>query len=122
MIDEEAEEMVNEFGYRLSYQGLNIEDYYKYPGTTKEKMLGDYAERATESVKTRLVLEALIKEAKLEVTDKDTDAVLKEMAEKENKTLEEYKKDFNEHYMAYVRNEAMTRNLMKYLKSSNTVK
>ena len=122
MIDEEAEEMVNEFGYRLSYQGLNIEDYYKYTGTTKEKMLGDYAERATESVKTRLVLEALIKEAKLEVTDKDTDAVLKEMAEKENKTLEEYKKDFNEHYMAYVRNEAMTRNLMKYLKSSNTVK
>ena len=119
MIDEEAEEMVNEFGYRLSYQGLNIEDYYKYTGTTKEKMLGDYAERAT---KTRLVLEALIKEAKLEVTDKDTDAVLKEMAEKENKTLEEYKKDFNEHYMAYVRNEAMTRNLMKYLKSSNTVK
>ena len=56
------------------------------------------------------------------MTDKDTDAVLKEMAEKENKTLEEYKKDFNEHYMAYVRNEAMTRNLMKYLKSSNTVK
>ena len=35
---------------------------------------------------------------------------------------EEIKKDFNEHYASYIKNEALNKKLMAYLKANNTVK
>ena len=84
MIDDEAEEMVNEFAYRLMYQGLNIEDYFKYTGQTAEQLKQTYHEPAERTVKTRLVLEQVIKAAGIEVTQEDEDAVYAELAEKQN--------------------------------------
>ena len=122
MIDDEAEEMVNEFAYRLMYQGLNIEDYFKYTGQTAEQLKQTYHEPAERTVKTRLVLEQVIKAAGIEVTQEDEDAVYAELAEKQNKSVEEIKKDFNEHYASYVKNEALNKKLMAYLKANNTIK
>ena len=122
MIDDEAEEMVNEFAYRLMYQGLNIEDYFKYTGQTAEQLKQTYHESAERTVKTRLVLEQVIKAAGIEVTQEDEDAVYADLAEKQNKSVEEIKKDFNEHYASYVKNEALNKKLMAYLKANNTIK
>ena len=122
MIDDEAEEMVNEFAYRLMYQGLNIEDYFKYTGQTAEQLKQTYHEPAERTVKTRLVLEQVIKAAGIEVTQEDEDAVYADLAEKQNKSVEEIKKDFNEHYASYVKNEALNKKLMAYLKANNTIK
>ena len=71
MINDETEEMVNEFAYRLMYQGMNIDDYFKYTGQTPEKLKETYVEPATKAVKTRLVLEQVIKAAGIEVTPED---------------------------------------------------
>ena len=122
MIDDEAEEMVNEFAYRLMYQGLNIEDYFKYTGQTAEQLKQTYHESAERTVKTRLVLEQVIKAAGIEVTQEDEDAVYADLAEKQNKSVEEIKKDFNDHYASYVKNEALNKKLMAYLKANNTIK
>ena len=122
MIDDEAEEMVNEFAYRLMYQGLNIEDYFKYTGQTAEQLKQTYHEPAERTVKTRLVLEQVIKAAGIEVTQEDEDAVYADLAEKQNKSVEEIKKDFNEHYASYVKNEALNKKLIAYLKANNTIK
>ena len=122
MIDDEAEEMINEFAYRLMYQGMNIDDYYKYTGQTPEKLKESYAEPAARTVKTRLVFEQIIKEAGIEVTAEDEEAVYADLAAKQNKSVEEIKKDFNEHYVSYVKNEAMNKKFMAYLKANNTIK
>lgn len=122
MINDETEEMVNEFAYRLMYQGMNIDDYFKYTGQTPEKLKETYVEPATKAVKTRLVLEQVIKAAGIEVTSEDEEAVYADLASRQNKSVEEIKKDFNEHYASYIKNEALNKKLMAYLKANNTVK
>ena len=122
MIDEEVEEMVQEFAYRLMYQGLNIESYYRYTNQTEEQLKATYKEPAERTVKNRLVLEQVVKAAGLEVTAEDEEAVYADIAAKENKPVEEIKKDFNEHYASYVKNEALNKKLMAYLKANNTIK
>ena len=122
MIDEETEEMVNEFAYRLMYQGMNIDDYYKYTGQTEQQLKETYKEPAMRTVKTRLVLEQVIKAAGIEVTAEDEEAVYADLAAKQNKPVEEIKKDFNEHYASYIKNEALNKKLMAYLKDNNTIK
>ena len=122
MINDETEEMVNEFAYRLMYQGMNIDDYFKYTGQTPEKLKETYVEPATKAVKTRLVLEQVIKAAGIEVTPEDEEAVYAYLASRQNKSVEEIKKDFNEHYASYIKNEALNKKLMAYLKANNTVK
>ena len=122
MINDETEEMVNEFAYRLMYQGMNIDDYFKYTGQTPEKLKETYVEPATKAVKTRLVLEQVIKAAGIEVTSEDEEAVYADLASRQNKSVEETKKDFNEHYASYIKNEALNKKLMAYLKANNIVK
>ena len=122
MIDEETEEMVNEFAYRLMYQGMNIDDYYKYTGQTEQQLKETYKEPAMRTVKTRLVLEQVVKAAGIEVTAEDEEAVYADLAAKQNKPVEEIKKDFNEHYASYIKNEALNKKLMAYLKDNNTIK
>ena len=122
MINDETEEMVNEFAYRLMYQGMNIDDYFKYTGQTPEKLKETYVEPATKAVKTRLVLEQVIKAAGIEVTPEDEEAVYADLASRQNKSVEEIKKDFNEHYASYIKNEALNKKLMAYLKANNSVK
>ena len=89
MINDETEEMVNEFAYRLMYQGMNIDDYFKYTGQTPEKLKETYVEPATKAVKTRLVLEQVIKAAGIEVTPEDEEAVYADLASRQNKSVEE---------------------------------
>ena len=74
------------------------------------------------TVKTRLVLEQVVKAAGIEVTAEDEEAVYADLAAKQNKPVEEIKKDFNEHYASYIKNEALNKKLMAYLKDNNTIK
>ena len=52
----------------------------------------------------------------------DLEAVYADLAAKQNKPVEEIKKDFNEHYASYIKNEALNKKLMAYLKDNNTIK
>jgi hypothetical protein len=69
MIDRQAENMIQEFAYRLSYQGLKFEDYLKYTGKTVEDMKKDYKEQAEGIVKTQLVIDKIIQDEKIDATE-----------------------------------------------------
>ena len=52
MIEKEAEEMAEEFAYRLQMQGLDLNTYLKYTGIDKDKLLENYKIPAENQVKT----------------------------------------------------------------------
>ena len=122
MIDQQAEEMVQEFEYRLMYQGLNKDDYYKFTGTTKEELMEKYSDTAKKNVLFRLVLEAILKEVKIVVSDEEVNDQIADMASKAGKSVEEYNKLINEEYRNYIRNDLITTKLFTYLKNNNTIK
>ena len=131
MIEQEAEEMVQEYEYRLMYSGLKFEDYLKYlnnsreegaPEVTRETVVNDYKPQAENAVRVRLVMEAIVKDQDLKVEDKEIEAKLAEMAEKAGKDLETYKKNVKREQIDYVVNSVLSEKLLDTLKSLNAPK
>ncbi len=80
MIDEEVEKMVEEMNANLSYQGLNIDQYLQYMGITLEDYKKEMRVQAEKRIKLNLGLEAVAKEEKVEVSDEEIDAKIKELS------------------------------------------
>lgn len=95
MIDLEAENMLKDIEQRLSYQGMKLEQYLQMMGKTAEEMKKEYEPQAIEAIKSRLALEAIIKEEKIEATAEEIDSKIKEMAASYGKKEEEIKDNEN---------------------------
>ena len=53
MIDSEAANMLNEFGYQLQSQGLNLDQYCKYLNKTQQQMVDEFKPDAEKRVKSQ---------------------------------------------------------------------
>ena len=95
MIDLEVDNMLKDFEQRLSYQGLNMEQYLKMIGRTEEEMRKEYEPQATEAIKSRLVLEAIINAEKIEASEEEIKAKMEEMAKNYGKKVEELSENEN---------------------------
>ncbi|MCR5431577.1 MAG: trigger factor [Lachnospiraceae bacterium] len=84
MIDDQKMQMAEDYAQRLQYQGLSIEQYFKFTGMTAEKFLEEMEPRALKSIKTRLVLEAIAKAENIVATDEDIEKEFDDMSERYN--------------------------------------
>ena len=119
MIQSQIDSMVQEFEYRLMYQGLKLDDYLKYTGMKLEDLRKSYEDQAKKSVKTRLIFEAIIKQEKIEATEEDKQKKFAEMAEAAKKEVEEFKKSLPERQLEYIENEIIIDKLFALLNEWN---
>jgi len=97
MIEDEVENELRNFQYRLQAQGLNYEDYKKYTGNTDEEIKKTFKEPAEKRVKLGLILEKYAQENKLNATKRDYDKELDKLAEMyKAEDKEEFKKSMSE--------------------------
>lgn len=122
MVRDELDYMLRDFEYRIGsmYGGMKIADYFKYTGTTEEDFKKQRRDSALNTVKLRLTLEEIIKVEKLEATEADTDALIKEIAETNGKDFETYKKELTEREMPYIKSDALMKKVVDFLKANNT--
>ena len=80
MIDNRCDEMVQDFGYRLQSQGLNLDTYFQYTNSNVEAMKASFAEQATRQVKVRLALEKIAELENIAVSDEELNKRFEEMA------------------------------------------
>ena len=66
--------------HRLEEQEVSLEDYFSATGVSREQFLGDLSAQAGHSLRTRLLLDAVIEDAGLEVADSELDQVLHSIA------------------------------------------
>ena len=92
MIEDQIDNMLRDMEMRMAYQGIKLDDYFKYTGQTREQVREMYRAQAEERVKTQLVMEAVRKAENIEATDEETDAEIAKYAEQNKKTLDEFKK------------------------------
>lgn len=81
MIEGRIHTMMDDFALRLQQQGISFDYYLQATNSKYEDMKEAYKKPAEISVKTDLVLEALAKEEKIQVTPEDLDEEIKNMAE-----------------------------------------
>ena len=122
MIDSQIDYLVRDMEYRLMYmyQGMKLEDYLKYTGSSMEELRKSKAEDAKRDVKTRLTLEAIVKAEKLDVTDEELEAEVARVAESAGKKADEYRKSMDERQLSYMKNDLLMKKLIAFLKENNT--
>ena len=89
MIDMEVDHMIQDINQRLSYQGLKLDQYLKMIGKTEQEVRKEYEPQAIEAIKSRLTLEAIRKEEKIEASEEEIKEKLEEMAKNYGKKVEE---------------------------------
>ena len=93
MIDLEIDNIMQNLDQRLSYQGLNLEQYLKMMGKSEADFRKDYKEQAEKNVKTRLVLEQIVKDEKIKEDEKYIKEKIEEMAKQYNRKVEDLEKN-----------------------------
>ncbi|GJM79234.1 trigger factor [Paenibacillus timonensis] len=89
MINGEVENMVRDFDNRLRSQGMNLDMFLGFSGQTVDDLRGQMQGDAEKRVRNNLVLEAIAKAEKIEVTQDEINKELNDMAEAYKRTPEE---------------------------------
>ena len=118
MIEDQIDGMLRDMEMRMAYQGLKLDDYFKYTGQTREQVRDMYREQATERVKTQLVMEAVKKAENITATEEETDAEITKYAEQNKKTLEEFKQMLSDGDKEYFADSAAMRKTVDFLKAN----
>ena len=81
MIETTQRQMIQEFAQNIQMQGLSIEQYFQFTGLTAEAMMEQVKPQAEKRIKSRLVLEAVVKAENIVATEEDFDNEIAKMAE-----------------------------------------
>ena len=114
MIETETEDMLRNIETKLSYQGLKLEQYLQMMGKTAEEVKKEYEPQAIEAIKSRLMLEAVIKAEKIEATEDEIVEKMKEMAKNYGKSDD---KEFmeNENVRKYIKSGLESEKALEFL-------
>lgn len=121
MIDEQVEDFIKQFDARLKAQGLSINEYLKYTNSTLEELKKSRRDDAQKTVKTRLVLEAIIKAEKITLTKEELDAELEKQAGFSGLTSEEFAKTAGDQFVNQMANNLVINKLLAFLKENNNI-
>ncbi|MBQ9833541.1 MAG: trigger factor [Clostridia bacterium] len=80
MIESQIDYMIQDISYRLSAQGMSIEDYVKFTGSTMEALRESFKGEAETRVKAQLVIDAVAKEEKIEASADEIEEAIKTYA------------------------------------------
>ena len=119
MIESEIDRMVQDFNYRLMYQGLKLNDYLKYMELTMEQFRSQFKEQAEPRVLSQLVIDQIVRTEGIKADQKEIDAKIEEQAKSVGKTLAEYKKSINPKQIDYITNDIIITKMFDLLKSKN---
>ena len=120
MVEIEIDNMAQDMNRRLSYQGISLEQYLQMLGKTMADFRKESEETAKSSIKMRLVLEAIYKDAKLEVNEEDISNKVKELAEAYGRKEEELKE--NKELMKNIEESLKTEKAINYITQNAKVK
>ena len=122
MIETQIDAQVEDFKSRLSYQGMELDQYLEMIGQTMADFRASHQDLAEKSVKSQLVMTEIIKQEKLDVTKEDLEQKMQEIATKYEKTLEEYKKSISQYELNCITNDIIITKLFDFLFKNNNLK
>ena len=120
MIEFEIDNMEQDMDRRLSYQGINLEQYLQMLGKTKVDFRNESQEPAKQNIQIRLVLDAVFNDAKLEISDKEVDEKIKELATTYGRKEEDLRN--NEELLGHIKDSIKSEKAIAYIVDNAKVK
>ena len=115
MVADEMDRMIQELEQQMRYQGLNIQQYLQFTGSTLDDFRNEIKPEAEKRVATRIVLRTIGDVENVEVTDEDLDKELQRMSEAYNTDPENIKKMLGEENLAFFRKDIALTKVMDML-------
>ena len=115
MVADEMDRMIQELEQQMRYQGLNIQQYLQFTGSTLDDFRKEIKPEAEKRVATRIVLRSIGDVEKVEVNDEDMDKELQRMSEAYNTDPENIKKMLGEDNLAFFRKDIALTKVMDML-------
>ena len=81
MFENRLDQQIEDFAYRLQMQGMNLETYLKYTGSSIEDFRKSFRPQAEMQVKFRLALEKVVELEGIKATEEEIEEQYKKMAE-----------------------------------------
>ena len=94
IVDEEVHRMINQFGEQLKMQGISVDQYLQFTGSTREDLHKQMEPEALRRVKYRYLIEEVANKEKIEINDKDAEEEATKMAESYGVDKEEFLSHF----------------------------
>lgn len=119
MIDRQEDVSMQRMEYNLMYQGIRMEDYLSYIGTTKEAYKKNFEEEARRTVLQQLILEKIMKEEKIEATAEEIEEKIAEQAKSVGKEAKEYEKTMDPRQREYIESDIKVTKTFAFLRANN---
>ena len=116
LIDQEVNSMFEQFAGNLSRQGLSFELYEQFTGKGADELKAEMRSDAENKIKTSFVLGEIAEVEKVEVTDADINAEVKELATMYNMTEEGVRTRIS---VEDLRGELIIQKTVEFLKENN---
>ena len=81
MLDTQVNQMIDDFARRMQSQGLTMDQYMQFTGTTLASLQEQMKPQALKRIQTRLVLEEIAEAEAIEIADEKIDEEINKMAE-----------------------------------------
>ena len=118
MVEDQIDSMLRDMEMRMMYQGMKLDDYFKYTGQTREQVRDMYKPQAEERVLSQLVIEAVKKAENIEATDEEIDAEIAKYAEQSKMELDKFKQNLADSDREYFAEAAAVRKTIDFLKAN----
>ena len=119
MYEQEVEESINNFAYRLQSQGLNLETYLKYTGMDVNAIKEQFRPQSEKQLKLRLALEKIAELENLEVSDEAVEEEYEKLAKQYNMEVAQIKNLVAE---AQIRADLKNQKAIDFVKENASVK
>ena len=117
-VEAEMDEQIQNLKAQLAQQGLNIEMYCQFMGTTEEKLREDTRANAEQSVKIQAAIEHVVYTENMEATKEEIGEAVAVIARQNNMTLEQLKPYYDAEFEAAVTRSVLTSKVMKLIRDS----
>ena len=117
IVDDEVHRMMHQFEDQLRMQGLTLDQYMEFTKLTHEDFHKQLEPEALRRIKSRYLLEAIAKEEKIEITDKEAAKEALEMAEHYGMKKDEFLAEFGG--LEIVKYDMKMRKAIEILKDNN---
>ena len=117
MVYDETSRMLKRYEEQLGMQGIKLEDFYKFTKSNEKDLREKMKEEALKIVKQRLLLEAIVKEESLEVSDEEAEHEAEHLAGHYNMSKEDFLKEFGG--LEAVKYDSLVRKALEILKEND---
>lgn len=115
MIDLQVRNMIEDYANRMQSQGISLEQYMQFTGTTVEQLQEQMRPQAERRIRTRLVLEAVVAKENIEASEEAVETELKKMSETYKMEIDKIKEIMGENGISQMKEDIAVQEAVDFL-------